>query len=161
MGWFLWGNTECNRIHLHTQYRARIKMKPRYRFTVPISYLWRKLLFVVSTMTIRTGLFRLEVEIICVRLILALSLCSSISIFLSLFTRQREMKGKRMSKEYSFTVNKIQWKLGHHKHSKLILYHNVISKIKKNKKHNYTRTHIHTQILFFIYNRNLIIDKFI
>lgn len=146
MEWFLWGNTECNRIHLHTQCRAGIKMEPRYRSTVPTSYLRRKLLFVVSTMTIRTGLFRLEVEIICVRLILALSPCSSISISLSLFARQREMKGKRMSKEYSFTVNKIQWKPGHHKHSKLILYRNVISllyvdqKKKKNKRYNYTYT---------------------
>jgi len=66
--------------------------------------LWRKLLFVVSTTTIRTGLFRLEAEIICVRLILALSLCPSISISPSLFTRQREMKGKRMSKEYSLSL---------------------------------------------------------
>lgn len=126
----------------HTEPSSAIKMEPRYRSTVPISYLRRKLLFVVSTMTIRTGLFRLEVEIICVRLILALSPCSSISISLSLFTRQREMKGKRMSKEYSFTVNKIQWKPGHHKHSKLILYRNVISKIKKRIRDVITHTQI-------------------
>lgn len=81
-----------------------LKQNPSIGPTVTISYLWRKLLFVVFTTMIRTGLFRLEAEIICVRLILTLSLYPSISISPSLFTRQREMKGKRMSKEYSLSL---------------------------------------------------------
>jgi len=82
-----------NRVHLHTQCRAGIKMKLRYRSAVAISYLRGKIASRcfhdddtngIISFGSRNNLRSFDPR--------ALTLPISISLFL--FTRQREMKGK-------------------------------------------------------------------